>query len=93
MDTILWLLNHWYILVWFMAVVIGWMVGGWRLALALGTLGLGASAYLYGRKSERDNQKIRTEKIVKERENAYAEIDARDTDRDDVARRLRDGSY
>lgn len=93
MDTILWLLNHWYVVVWVGAVIVGWNVGGWRLALALGTLGLGVSAYLYGRKSERVNAQARVEKIVKERESAYSEIDARDTDRDDVARRLRDGSY
>jgi hypothetical protein len=88
-----WLMEYWLLVVWGIGVIVAFFVGGWRLALVVATLGVGSVAYNAGRKTERDNAQRRVEKITKERENAYTEIDARDTNRDDVARRLRDGSY
>lgn len=88
-----WLLEYWFVIPWLIGVVVAYIYGGRNLALVVATLGIGAFAYNAGRKSERETHNARAEKIESERENAYTEIDARGTDRDDVTERLRNNNF
>lgn len=88
-----WFMEYWLLVVWGVGVIVAFFVGGWRLALVVATLGVGSVAYNAGRKTERDNAQKRVEKITKERENAYDQIDARGTDRNDVIERLRGNDF
>lgn len=93
MSLFLWFLEHWYVVLWVAGIVVAYIYGGRNLALIVGTLGLGAVAYKYGQKSERENYNKHADKIEEERQSEYDKIDQRDTDRDDVTERLRKGNY
>ena len=80
-----WLLEHWLLVVWAVGVVVAYIYGGRYAALVVATLGFGS--FMYNRGKSDVNKKA--EVIQKKRENAYDEIDNRDTDRDDVVGRLR----
>lgn len=82
---ITWLLEHWLLVVWAVGVVVAYIYGGRYAALVVATLGFGS--FMYNRGKSDVNK--RAEVIQKKRENAYDEIDNRDTDRDDVVERLR----
>ena len=88
-----WFQTYWPLIIWGVGILVAWRIGGWRLALVVLTLGVGYNAYNAGKKSERENAQKRAEKIQKEREIAYDEIDARGTGRDNVVERLRDGNF
>lgn len=75
------------------AIVIAYLYGGWKLALAVATIGVAYLAYKFGQKDKTDYYTKETKIIEKKRQDAYDEIDNRGTDRDDVLKRLRDNSY
>ena len=92
-DFFSWFLDYWLLLVWGAGVVVAYIYGGRNLALVVLTLGVGSFAYTQGRKSAREEHDKRAANIERKRENAYDEIDNRDTNRDDVIDRLRKHDY
>lgn len=59
----------------------------------LGFVGFSWIMFLIGRKSGRDNLQNHYDEIQDKREKAYAEIDSRGTDSDDVRKRLHDAGF
>ena len=92
-DFLSWFKEYWLLILWGAGVILAYIHGGKNLALVVLTLGIGSVAYSRGRKSARDEQDKRAANIEKKREKAYDEIDNRDTNRDDVIERLRNGDY
>lgn len=85
--------EYWFVVLWLVGVVVSYKINGWRFALAVATLGIGSIAYRTGRKHEREEIREITRDIQERRENAYQEISDRNTSRNDVVDRLRDGNY
>ncbi|WIY52471.1 hypothetical protein O9Z70_13535 [Devosia sp. YIM 151766] len=83
-----WMLQHWWLVIWAAAVAIAWRYGGWRLALAVGTLGLGSSIYAKGRQHGRDEVERRDQKRRDYLKEHYDEIDSRPRDPDNAFERL-----
>lgn len=80
-----WMLDNWLLIVWAAGVVVAFKYGGKYAALVVATLGFGS--FMYNRGKSDVNKKAAS--VQKKRENAYDEIDNRDTGRDDVVNRLR----
>ena len=86
---LLWLIDHWLLMVWGAGIVLAYVYGGRYAALLVATLGFGA--FMYNRGKSEVNKKGK--EIEEKRENAYDEIDNRGTDRDDVVERLRNRTF
>lgn len=84
-----WFLNNWLPIVWGASIIAAYVYGGKTLAIAVFTLGVATIAHNRGKSSVNKH----AEKVERERENAYKEIDNRDTNRSDVIERLRKRSY
>lgn len=84
-----WLLQNWLLVLAVAAVLTAYVVGGWRLALGVATLGLGVLMYRQGHK----DANARADRINQERRDAYREIDERGATGSDAIDRLRDGGY
>ena len=93
MSIAWWLMENWLLVLYGLAVLVAYIVGGWRLALGVGTLGGGLLLYRQGHKDAERQHDERADRIGKERQDAYDEIDRRGTDRSDVRDRLRKGDY
>lgn len=83
-SFLLWLLEHWWLIIWAAGVVVAYIYGGRTLAFVVLTLGVGAFAYNRGKSDVNKHAK----EVEEKRENAYREIENRGTDRDDVIERL-----
>lgn len=88
-----WLLENWLIILAVLAVVVAYVIGGWRLALGVATFGAGVLLYRQGHKDAERAHEERAERIEQEREDAYRRIDERGTSGDDVVDRLRKNNY
>lgn len=84
-----WLLEHWLLVIWAVGVVVAYVYGGRYAALVVATLGFGS--FMYNRGKSDVNKRAR--EVEEKRENAYEQIDNRDTDRDDVVERLRKRNF
>ena len=84
-----WFLDNWLFVLWGASILVAYVYGGKTLAFAVFTLGVASIAYNRGKSSVNKH----AEKVERERENAYKEIDNRDTNRYDVIERLRKRSY
>lgn len=93
MSILWWLLEHWLLIAYAIAVIIGYTVGGWKVALGVATLGGGLLLYRQGHRDAENRYSERAEQIEQEREDAYNEIDNRGTTRNDVTDRLHKGNY
>lgn len=85
--------DYWPIAAWAVAVAAAYILGGWRLALAVGSIGALATTYTKGRNDANKSHKERASSIERRREEAYSEIDRRGASADDVRDRLRGGDY
>lgn len=63
-----WMIQHWWLVLALGAVLGAYIVGGWRLALAVATLGAGAGLYSKGQEAERARQRQRAERARQDRE-------------------------
>lgn len=88
-----WFLDNWLLIPWGAGVVVAYIYGGKRLALVVLTLGLGAFAYRKGVQNTKNAYQKRAEDVMERRENAFDEIDNRDTNQRDIVERLRNNSY
>lgn len=93
MNIIWWLLQNWLPVLYLGAIGAGYIIGGWRLALGVATLGAGVLLYRQGQKDAERTHEERADRLDKEREDAYREIDNRGTTGDDVVERLRRNDY
>ena len=84
-----WFLDNWLLVLWGASIVVAYVYGGKTLAFAVFTLGAATIAYNRGKSSVNKH----AQKVERERENAYKEIDNRGTNRSDVIERLRKRSY
>lgn len=78
---------------WLGGIIVGYVVGGRKLAIAIAMVGVGHLLYRFGRQEERKGHDQRAANIERRREDAYREIDDRDTTRSDAAERLRRNDY
>ncbi len=88
-----WFTEYWPLIIWGAGIILAYIYGGYRLAFIVLTLGIGSVAYKAGKKNERENYEQKVNEIEKARQNAYRQIDERDTTRADIVKRLRDRSY
>lgn len=88
-----WLFEYWWLVLYGLAVFAAYVVGGWRLALGVATLGGGLLIYRQGYRDAEGDYEARADRIERKREKAYGEIADRGTDLDDVRKRLREGNY
>lgn len=88
-----WLFENWLLVTYAVAVVVAYVIGGWRLALGVASLGMGVLLYRQGHKDAERQHDARADDIERRRRDAYDEIDSRGTDISDVAERLRKGDY
>lgn len=88
-----WLFENWMLVAYAVAVVVAYVIGGWRLALGVATLGAGVMLYRQGHKDAERQHDQRADDIERRRRDAYEEIDARGTDGSDVSERLLKGDY
>lgn len=84
-----WFFDNWLLILWGASIIVAYVYGGKTLAFAVITLGVASFAYNRGKSSVNKH----AEKIEKERENAYDEIDNRGTDWNDVIERLRNRDF
>lgn len=91
------IIEYWSILVWAIPILIGCGILRFYLGSRLSWPALGAGAafiiFLLGKKIERDNYEKYVQDIQNKREKEYEKIDSRNTGRDDVLKRMRDGSF
>lgn len=92
MGGVWWVIEHWWLVLWIVAVVFAWRFGGWRLAFAVATLGAAWRIYESGRRRGQDEIERRNEKRREHLEEQYDEIDNRPRDPDDAYGRLHDRS-
>lgn len=96
-EAISWVAGYWSVLIWIIPfLALGFVARiylGNRIASLIGSVGLMVFFFTLGRKTERDKHDERVRKTREEREKAYEEIVARDTDRDDVLDRLRRNDF
>ncbi len=88
-----WLFDNWLLVLWLTATGIAYLIGGWRLALGVATLGAGVLLYRQGHKDAERQHDERADRLEQERDDAYRKIDDRDTTFDDVLERLRKNNY
>lgn len=88
-----WLLENWLLVLYALAVLGGYVVGGWRLALGVATFGGGVLLYRQGHKDAERTHEERADRIEQERQNAYREIDNRGTTGRDAIERLQSNNY
>lgn len=88
-----WLLENWLLLVYAGGVAVAYVVGGWRLALGVATLGAGVLLYRQGAKDADERHKDWMQERARRQDDAYREIDERGASRDDVADRLHNGRF
>lgn len=87
-----WMLEHWWLVLGIIAVAVAYIVGGWRLALAVATLGVGWRVYSAGRRHGRDEIERRDDARRDYLKEKYDEIDNRPRNPADAYQRLRDRS-
>lgn len=87
------LFEYWFLVLWLVATIAAFVIGGRPMALIVASLGLGATAYLLGKKTVSDNQEKVARDIETKRGKAYEEIDRRNTTKPNVVDRLRKRSY
>lgn len=92
LSVIWWLLEHWWLVAWVAAVAVAYVIGGWRLALAVATLGAAARVYTKGRRDGAAEIERRDQRHREHLQEQYDEIDNRPRDPDDAYRRLLDRS-
>lgn len=93
MGFLWWMVEHWLLVLYALAVGAGYAIGGWRLALGVATLGGGILTYRQGYKDAEAQADSRADAIELKRGRAYDEIDRRNTDLNDVRERMRKGDY
>ena len=93
LDLLLWCLAHWWVFLWAAAVIGGYVIGGWRLAAAIATLGVGSGLYIKGRRDADADRKARDQRRQNRLDEKYGEIDNSKIDRDDISDRLRDNKF
>lgn len=86
-------LEYWTAVVAFIGAVIAAKVGGWRLSLPFFILTCFLIGMVWGEERARVKIQDGAKEIQNRREEAYREIDKRDTTAADVAKRLQDGSF
>lgn len=93
MHTISLILEYWWLALWIVGVAIAFFIGGWRLALAVASLGVVHFAFNAG--ARRANAMRRDADLKQERRmrDGYSKIDDRGASRSDVSKRLRDGEF
>ena len=84
-----WFLDNWFFVLWGASIVVAYVYGGKTLAFVIFTFGATTIAYNRGKSSVNEH----AQKVDRERENAYKDIDNRATNRSDVIERLRKRSY
>lgn len=85
--------ENWLLVLAVLAVVVAYIIGGWRLALGVASLGLGMVLYRQGHKDAQKEYRERADRIEEKRQDAYDEIDRRNTSGQHVRDRLRSGDY
>lgn len=92
-----WLFEHWWLVLWVVAVVVAYTIGGWRLALAVGTLGVGAASYAAGRKHadaaaqhKQEQERAEAQRLRKETDDEISSLDDGAV-RDRLDKWMRDG--
>lgn len=88
-----WLWENWLLVLAVLAVAVAYVIGGWRLALGVATLGAGVLLYRQGHKDAERTHEERADRIEQERQDAYRKIDERGTTGSDVRERLRKHDY
>lgn len=89
----IWMLENWLLVLYALVVGVSYVIGGWRLALGVASLGLGLLTYRQGYLDAEGEAAQRAATIERKRGEAYHEIDKRGTDLGDVRERLRKGDY
>lgn len=89
----MWLWENWLLVALAATVLTAYVIGGWRLALGIATLGVGVLLYRQGYVDADRQHNERAEKLDQERADAYREIDKRNTSGNDAVERLRKGDY
>lgn len=90
-DVFWFLLANWYAVAWVGAVILAYVIGGRKWALAVATLGIGSVIYEKGRKAGEERIKRKNEEAKDALQKHYDDIEAgnpADLDRD--IERLRD---
>lgn len=86
LEVFWWFVQHWYLALFGAAIVAAYIIGGWRLALAVATLGAGAFIYRKGQESERARQRQQAEQAQKHRQEVEQNVGA--MGEEDVQREL-----
>ena len=89
-SAIWWLIEHWWLIAYIGAVAAGYIIGGWRLALAIGSLGIGHRIYQLGRSHGRAEIERRDQARRDHLQEHYDEIAGRPLDPDSAYERLLD---
>lgn len=92
LSAIWWLLEHWWLLAYVAFVLAAYVAGGWRLALAVGSLGAGYRVYQHGREKGRAEIERQEQARRDYLEESYDKISSRPLDPGDAYRRLLDRS-
>ena len=93
LKTLSFIAEYWFLIIWAVGILFGYLMGGWRYALAVATLGAGIFLYKSGEKKGREIYEEAANDIQERRENAYQEITDRNTSGNDVVDRLRKADY
>ncbi len=88
-----WLFEHWWLVLWVVATAVAYTIGGWRLALAIGTLGASSAAYAAGRAAADRANSQKQEKERAEAQRLRKETDDEISSLDDAAVRDRLGKW
>ncbi|WP_116653758.1 hypothetical protein [Pelagibacterium sediminicola] len=86
LDLAWWLIQHWYLVLFGAAIMVAYIVGGWRAALAVATLGAGALIYRKGGSDAEARYRQRQERAKREREEVEQNVGA--MGEEDVQREL-----
>lgn len=86
-------LEYWTAGVAFVATLVALKYGGWRLGLPFFILACFLFGMTLGEERARDKVQEQAKEIQDKREEAYREIDKRDTTATDVIKRMQDGSF
>ena len=87
------ILSYWFVLLYVFLVGLSFRYLKREEAISVASLGLGFLLYNWGRTSGKEEIVDEAKIVVKARKAAYEEIDRRNTSRNDVIDRLRDGSF
>lgn len=93
LKTLSFIAEYWFLIIWAVGMIVGFVVGGWRGALAVLTFGGAIFLYKAGEKKGKDIYEEVANDIQERRDTAYEEITDRNTTGNDVVDRLRKADY